>query len=708
MKNLILILSAALSLNAHAQWNLKWSHTQSLSGGSFKAAPKSLLTDTSGNIYAYGNEYFEPSGDSTKGFITKYDAAGNLQWNLTLTPAVLADFPGCGLNANNLPAHICVVYNTDPSTSRLIKINPNGTIAFNIVLSGINQVSSLYGNDTTYIYVVGKAPQTACGAAMCNGIAVAKYNASGQQVWKKTKYTSGGYFTMPSQIVVDNSGNVIACGKRGVSTAPPTNNFDKTFVVKYNSAGTLQWTKEFTETTIESSRQLIDVDAEIVFGTETINTTTGIITSKLRLINSAGTVLWTKTISNSMLNGVSTAPPTNNIIMTSTGMKAYNDAGTLLWSNGFIVGINQVSTAPPTNNIIAIAKNVSTAPPTNNFLLELDEATGAVITKKDLSVNEAYMGDYGGLNWSGGTQTVNIVISDTTAPYGGMVTQVRSCSAFTYSYSASAVAVNVNNATCNNGQVTVSWSGTFNSWPQIELYNSSNVLLQVSTPPTNNYTFSNLTSGSYTVKMFDESCGEQDFSVTVKCPAPSMGLTTTNIMSTSAKANWNAPACNNTFRIQYRPVGATTWTTVSGIATPNYVINGLTSGLSYQWHIATKCNSTGAAVYSNYSAIKTFTTQSPRVGDATAEKNNNIEIKLNIYPNPANDVLALETEIENSTSLKIEIMDVTGRELISFTEQAPEGVWQREIDLSKLSKGVYILRMETGNRAIELRKFVKE
>src|SRR6185436_1886837 len=134
--------------------------------------------------------------------------------------------------------------------------------------------------------------------------------SSGQLQWKKTKYTSGGNFTMPSQIVTDIAGNVIICGKRGVSTAPPTNNFDKTFVVKYNSAGVIQWTKEFTETTNTDSKQMLAVDpqGEIAYATETINTTTQVISCKLRHLDAASTVIWTKTISNSLLNGVSTAP----------------------------------------------------------------------------------------------------------------------------------------------------------------------------------------------------------------------------------------------------------------------------------------------------------------------------------------------------------------------------------------------------------------
>lgn len=79
-----------------------------------------------------------------------------------------------------------------------------------------------------------------------------------------------------------------------------------------------------------------------------------------------------------------------------------------------------------------------------------------------------------------------------------------------------------------------------------------------------------------------------------------------------------------------------------------------------------------------------------------------------IYPNPANHVLTVESEIESATSLNITIMDMTGKQLIALTDYAQAGKWRKQIDLAGLSVGVYFLSMHTDNGLRAMQKFVKE
>ncbi len=69
-----------------------------------------------------------------------------------------------------------------------------------------------------------------------------------------------------------------------------------------------------------------------------------------------------------------------------------------------------------------------------------------------------------------------------------------------------------------------------------------------------------------------------------------------------------------------------------------------------------------------------------------------------IYPNPANNQLAIESETKVET---MEIIDVSGRILISYNHIV------KLIDISMLSKGVYFLKLKT-EAGITIRKFVKQ
>lgn len=72
-------------------------------------------------------------------------------------------------------------------------------------------------------------------------------------------------------------------------------------------------------------------------------------------------------------------------------------------------------------------------------------------------------------------------------------------------------------------------------------------------------------------------------------------------------------------------------------------------------------------------------------------------LKFNLYPNPANSILniELETEIKN-----VEIYSLLGQKMFSST--------QKQLNISNLASGIYMLKVEDVNGAIATQKFVKE
>ena len=74
------------------------------------------------------------------------------------------------------------------------------------------------------------------------------------------------------------------------------------------------------------------------------------------------------------------------------------------------------------------------------------------------------------------------------------------------------------------------------------------------------------------------------------------------------------------------------------------------------------------------------------------------ELRVSIYPNPAHDIINVETMCTSSLQ-GIEICDITGKMILSTTES--------RIDISILPEGVYFITVLTENQKI-VEKFIKK
>lgn len=89
------------------------------------------------------------------------------------------------------------------------------------------------------------------------------------------------------------------------------------------------------------------------------------------------------------------------------------------------------------------------------------------------------------------------------------------------------------------------------------------------------------------------------------CNTPT-GLTSSNITSSTATVNWSAVAGAASYNLQYKTSTASTWTTVSNIATATYNLTSLSASTTYNYQVQTVCSGTSTSTYSSPSS---FTTQ---------------------------------------------------------------------------------------------------
>lgn len=80
---------------------------------------------------------------------------------------------------------------------------------------------------------------------------------------------------------------------------------------------------------------------------------------------------------------------------------------------------------------------------------------------------------------------------------------------------------------------------------------------------------------------------------------------------------------------------------------------------------------------------------------------------LSVYPNPASEKLSVDLLLQKNTSLKLQLIDLSGNIVKEFAEANVSGKLNRSIELSALAKGVYFLKVLTDNGS-EVRKITIE
>ena len=173
------------------------------------------------------------------------------------------------------------------------------------------------------------------------------------------------------------------------------------------------------------------------------------------------------------------------------------------------------------------------------------------------------------------------------------------------------------------------------------------------------------------------------------CETP-VGLFTNNITTTKARLNWTVDPDAFQYEVWYKKTTAAVWKKkfVPGINNKLNLKN-LQCNKNYEWQIRTICDTVGVDIVSDFSAVQNFTTLICRDESIVMEDN------ISIYPNPAVDVLNIYSD-ENPFK-SITILDLSGKVLL-IIENTVSGT--QTIDVSNLTPGMYLIRLETDENII--------
>ncbi|MCY7409729.1 MAG: fibronectin type III domain-containing protein [Chitinophagales bacterium] len=182
----------------------------------------------------------------------------------------------------------------------------------------------------------------------------------------------------------------------------------------------------------------------------------------------------------------------------------------------------------------------------------------------------------------------------------------------------------------------------------------------------------------------DDNCNGQ---VDENCCSTPTGLTTTNITSTSAQLNWNTVASASKYTLQYkRDSTGIPWTSVTIIApTTTQTITGLLTGSKYKWRVRSVCGSEKSA----FSPVVKFTTLL-RLGEEAVT-----QTSLLVHPNPIITSGTISFSIEQTASVSIGLVDITGRKLQTVLDETLEaGKHQLQLNRNQLAAGIYFLKVQ--------------
>lgn len=178
------------------------------------------------------------------------------------------------------------------------------------------------------------------------------------------------------------------------------------------------------------------------------------------------------------------------------------------------------------------------------------------------------------------------------------------------------------------------------------------------------------------------------------------------------------------------PIAVNSGTAGAPVAAINYSggLGGLTYGFdgnastgngnTYNWIFSTGDSATGKVISYTFTSGGSYTvtlivtnacgsdTTTLTLNDVSLEESA-LSRSLRLYPNPVEDILSIELNVEGQNDVTIRLMDVSGKQVLSATKSMKEKEAKTTIDLSKLAKGVYMIEVSDGQQTA-VRRLIKE
>ncbi len=289
-------------------------------GSSSRDSADDVATDSSGNIYVTGTTYSELDGNTSAGkadlFVVKYNSSGTHQWTKQLGTDRYDEARGVATDSSgNVYVTGYTEGGLDGNTSLgkadlfVVKYNSSGTKQWANQLGtwDTDFANGVATDSSGNVYVTGSTYRSLDGNTSAGNadLIVVKYYDNGTKQWTQQLGSSSNDYA--NDVVTDSSGNAYVTGTTygGLDGNTSAGNADL-FVVKYNSSGTKQWTKQLgTSSTDTANGVATDSSGNVyvaggTYGGLDGNTSAGVNDLFIVKYNSSGAKQWTKQLGSSM------------------------------------------------------------------------------------------------------------------------------------------------------------------------------------------------------------------------------------------------------------------------------------------------------------------------------------------------------------------------------------------------------------------------
>jgi hypothetical protein len=80
---------------------------------------------------------------------------------------------------------------------------------------------------------------------------------------------------------------------------------------------------------------------------------------------------------------------------------------------------------------------------------------------------------------------------------------------------------------------------------------------------------------------------------------------------------------------------------------------------------------------------------------------------IQVYPNPTSGTITVTFLSTTSDKYSVDVVDITGRSVVTFSDNAKEGMNVQEIDLGNLAPGMYMLILRNSDMVESKRIIVR-
>jgi hypothetical protein len=307
--------------------------------------------------------------------------------------------------------------------------------------------------------------------------------------------------------------------------------------------------------------------------------------------------------------------------------------------------------------------------------------------------------------WSPGNQTTQSIVVAASGTYSVRVTNSNGCSKI-----SSPVTVVVNGGTQGAAFIIAGGPTTFCTGGSVTLSANAGISYVWSTGQTTQ-AITTTTSGSYvvTVTFTSNISTSTPVNVTVtncSCPLPA-NMTEPSVSAYNATLQWGAVSGVDSLKIRlHDDLTGANYVTGSFSGTFTHITLGVGPGLHYHWRLRPKCS--GLWTPWMQCNVSVFTTPILRESNPPpniplmelyrmendgldADMNSEIQTNMNIFPNPASSKATVAYASTHDGSIQLQLMNFTGKVMMSEVNNAAEGDNHYELDLLNIAKGIYLV-----------------